>query len=55
MILTSISLLMPTFSLVYSPLLLTVQLQPVYDALLPLARILTYLKLAVCLRFKFDD
>ena len=35
-ILTYISLLMPTFSLVISPPLLTVRLQPGYDALLPL-------------------
>ena len=31
-----LSLLMPAFSLVYCPLLLTVQLQPVYIALLPI-------------------
>ena len=39
-ILTSLSLLIPAFSLVYNPLLLTVQLRLVYDAPLPI--ILTY-------------
>ena len=37
-ILTSLSLLIPAFSLVYSPLLLSVQLLPVYDAPLPRVR-----------------
>ena len=35
-ILTFLSLLMPTFSLVYGPLFLSILLHPVYDALLPL-------------------
>ena len=35
-ILTSLSLLMPAFSLLHSPPLLTVRLLPVYDAPLPL-------------------
>ena len=34
-ILTFLSLLMPTFSLVYSPRFLTVTLLPIYDAPLP--------------------
>ena len=37
-ILTSISLLIPAFSLVYSPLLLPVQLRPVHNAPLPTLR-----------------
>ena len=41
-ILTSLSLLMPAFSLVYSPLLLSVQLLPVYDAPLPRALLRTH-------------
>ena len=40
-ILTSLSLLMPAFSLLYCPLLLSVQLQPVHDAPLPPVRIRT--------------
>ena len=36
-ILTSLSLLMPAFSLLYCPLLLSVQLQPAYSAPLPRA------------------
>ena len=35
-ILTHVSLLMPTFSLVYCPHVLTVMLQPVYEAPLPI-------------------
>ena len=35
-ILTSLSLLMPAFSLLYSPPLLSVRLHPIYDAPLPL-------------------
>ena len=41
-ILTSLSLLMPAFSLVYSPLLLSVQLLPVYDAPLPRTLLCTH-------------
>ena len=41
MILTYFSLLIPAFSLVYSPPPLSLRLHPVYDALLPRVQLLT--------------
>ena len=38
-ILTRLSLLMPTFSLLYSPQVLTILLHPVYNAPLPIVQV----------------